>query len=366
MPNHLPETYAKTNIQACMKPLLFILMLALIACNSLESPEEPMPPLAISSIDTFPFAASIRALEVVDEKTVWWAGSNGLVGHTKDGGASWKTDTLFHEGKALHFRAISVTSTAVFVLSIESPALLYKSEDQGNSWKLVYQENAPSAFYDAMQFWDDQYGIAMGDPTDDCISIILTQDGGERWEKIPCSQLPKAAGGEAAFAASNSNIALAGDNAWVVTGGAKARVLHTPDRGKSWTITQSPLREGGQMTGIYSVAFRDASHGIIFGGDWNDKANNLQNKATTSDGGKSWQLLSDGAGPGYRSSVKYFPDGNGKAILAVGIPGISVSQDAGVSWEDLSPESWYAAGFAPGARKCWLAGNGKIGRIGWR
>ena len=44
----------------------------------------------------------------------------------------------------------------------------------------------------------------MGDPTADCISIIITRDGGQTWNKIPCSQLPKSKEGEAAFAASNT------------------------------------------------------------------------------------------------------------------------------------------------------------------
>jgi photosystem II stability/assembly factor-like uncharacterized protein len=349
-----------------MKYLLLLLLLPSLACKSVSPPGKPVAAPAISSIDTFLFAASIRALEVVDENTVWWAGSNGLVGHTNDGGKSWKADTLSYEGKVLQFRAISVTSKAVFVLSIESPALLFKSTDQGQSWKVVYQEDHASAFYDAMQFWDDDNGIAMGDPTDGCISIIITKDGGENWTKLPCRQLPAAAEGEAAFAASNSNIALYGDHAWIVTGGAKARILHSPDKGKNWSISQSPIKEGGQMTGIYSVAFWDVNHGIIFGGDWNDKASNRQNKAVTSDGGKSWQLVADGTGPGFRSSVKYFPNGKGKAILAVGIPGISVSADAGKNWTVLSTESWYAAGFVPGTNACWLAGHTKIGRVKWR
>jgi len=349
-----------------MKYLLLAPLLFLLSCKSVSPSGKSLETLAISSIDTFPFAASIRALEVVDEKTVWWAGSNGLVGRTQNGGETWATDTLIHKGKTLNFRAISVTSSAVFVLSIESPALLFKSAGQGQNWELVYREDHPSAFYDAMQFWDDQNGIAMGDPTDGCISIIITKDGGETWKKLPCGKLPPAAAGEAAFAASNSNIALYGNHAWIVTGGAKARVLHSPDKGESWTVTQSPIKEGGQMTGIYSVAFWDANHGVIFGGDWNEKANNNQNKAITSDGGKSWRLVSDGAGPGYRSSVKYFPVGKGKVMLAAGIPGISVSPDGGKSWNNVSEESWYAAGFAPGTNTCWLAGNKKIGKINWR
>ena len=120
------------------------------------------------------------------------------------------------------------------------------------------------------------------------------------------------------------------------------------------------------MPGIYTVAFWDARNGIIFGGDWNEKTSNRQNKAITSNGGKSWQLVSDGTGPGYRSSVKYFPQGNGKSVLVAGIPGISISYDSGINWKEVSAESWYAADFAPGENACWLAGNGKIGRVNWR
>ncbi|WP_020570074.1 WD40/YVTN/BNR-like repeat-containing protein [Neolewinella persica] len=349
-----------------MKYLLLALSFYLTACKSTVPIVEMSPSLNIEKIDEFIFASSIRAIQVVDEKTVWWAGSNGLIGHTDNGGQSWETDTLSYQGKPLHFRSISVTPSAVFVLSIESPALLFKSIDKGRNWRLVYQEDHAAAFYDAMQFWNPKEGIAMGDPTDGCISIIITRDGGNSWQKLPCAQLPSAAEGEAAFAASNSNIALKGDHAWVVTGGAKARILHSPDKGKTWTITQSPIKEGGQMTGIYSVDFWDTSRGIVFGGDWNQQTDNLQNKATTTDGGKSWQLTANGASPGYRSSVKYFPNGKGQAIIAVGIPGISVSRDAGNSWRDLSTESWYAASFVPGKNTCWLAGNKKIGKVAWR
>lgn len=345
----------------------------LIACRpapirevaEVENPVATIADLQLARIDSFPFASSIRAIEAVDANTIWFAGSNGRVGHSLDGGQSWQVDSLEHEGRLLHFRSIAVTNEAVFVLSIESPALLYKSTDQGRSWRLVYQEDHPTAFYDAMQFWDEQHGIAMGDPTDGCISIILTEDGGESWHKIACDDLPPAAEGEAAFAASNSNIALQGDQAWVVTGGAKARVLHSSDRGKSWSIVQSPLAEGGQMTGIYTVDFWDEERGIIFGGDWNDKTINSSNKAATMDGGKTWQLLADGEGPGYRSCVKYFPRGAGQAILAAGIPGISISYDGGESWQDLSTESWYALSFVPNSNDCWLAGGGKLGKVVW-
>ena len=44
--------------------------------------------------------------------------------------------------------------------------------------------------------------------------------------------LPETVKGEAAFAASNSNISVYKNHAWIVTGGQRARVFHSPDKGR--------------------------------------------------------------------------------------------------------------------------------------
>ncbi|PHN07345.1 WD40/YVTN/BNR-like repeat-containing protein [Flavilitoribacter nigricans] len=345
---------------------LFFVVAGLAACGNLELTEdrETLPSsLSVAELDTFPFASSIRALEVVNDSTVWFAGSGGVYGYTQDGGQNWYTDSLRWDSLQPHFRAIAVTDEAVFLLSIASPALLFRSTDRGQSWQLAYREDDPAAFYDAMTFWDEQHGIAMGDPTDGCLSVIITRDGGRTWRKVDCEDLPAAEEGEAAFAASNSNISVYGDHAWIVSGGARARVLHTPDRGQSWEVFDTPIREGGQMTGIYTVDFLDEQHGIIFGGDWNDKPNNSSNKAMTSDGGRTWQLIADGQEPGYRSCVRYAPGTDGQMILAAGIPGTSYSLNGGESWEKLNDQSFYTFRFGDSWRVVWLAGNGKVARL---
>src|SRR5690606_19223130 len=115
-------------------------------------------------------------------------------------------------------------------LSIASPAVLYKigyNGTEATNIEEVYKESGPEVFYDAMKFWNDEEGIAIGDPTNNCMSVIITRDGGNTWNKVSCENLPKVEKGEAAFAASNSNIAIFGDNAWVATGGKKSRVMHT-------------------------------------------------------------------------------------------------------------------------------------------
>jgi photosystem II stability/assembly factor-like uncharacterized protein len=299
----------------------------------------------------------------LDQNRLWFAGSEGIYGHTNNAGKSWQIDSIKTDTIVPHFRSIAVTSQAIHLLSIGSPALLYRSTDQGQSWSIVYQEDHPNAFYDAMVFWDDQYGIAMGDPTDGCLSVIRTEDGGWNWEKVNCDQLPVAAEGEAAFAASNSNLSSQEEGkVWMVSGGKRARVYASDDYGKSWQVYDTPIAEGGQMTGIYTVDFQDAQNGVIFGGDWNDMKQNTKNKAATKDGGRSWQLLSDGNEPGFQSCVKYIPNTAGQGLLTCGIPGINYTLDQGKEWMQLSNQPYYTLSFGSD-EVVWLAGRKKIGRL---
>ena len=288
-----------------------------------------------------------------------------MFGWTNNGGTNWHIDSIVDRDQELEFRSIVVTSEAVMLLSVGSPAYLYRTTDQGLTWSIVYQEDHPDAFYDSMKFWDQQNGIAMGDPTNGCLSVILTVDGGKTWNKVPCSKLPKAFEGEAAFAASNSNLSLYQQHAWMVSGCTKARIFHSPDRGNSWEVFQSPIVEGESMTGIFSVDFYDEKRGVIFGGNWEDKTVNQSNKAMTSDGGKSWALISDGEGPGYRSCVQFVPGSNAKKVFAVGPTGLDYSADGGGSWQLIDRKDFYTIRFIKGSNAAWLAGKVKIAKMEW-
>ncbi|TCK68907.1 hypothetical protein DFQ05_0417 [Winogradskyella wandonensis] len=265
-----------------------------------------------------------------------------------------------------NFRAITITDHPktntyfpVFGITIGSPAKLYKHGT------LVYQENHPKAFYDSMDFWNDQEGIAMGDPTDDCISIIITRDGGESWTKLSCDDLPKAVEGEAAFAASDTNIAIVGDNTWIATGGMASRILYSPDKGKTWTVYDTPIIQGKPTTGIYSIDFYDAKNGFAIGGDYTKPNDSLNNKIRTADGGKTWQVVGNGKSPGYRSCVQYVPNGNAKELVAVGIKGIDYSNDGGENWKHLSDEGFYTIRFLNDS-VAYAAGNGRISKLTFR
>ena len=264
----------------------------------------------------------------------------------------------------LNFRSLALVNNLGFALSIGNPALLYRIDSEGVI-DLVYQENHPKAFYDSMEFWNDQEGIAIGDPTDDCMSIIITRDGGDTWTKLSCEDLPKANEGEAAFAASDTNIAIVGDKTWVATGGKSSRILFSADKGKTWDVFDTPIIQGKETTGMYSIDFYDENHGFAIGGDYTDADANQKNKIVTNDGGKTWQVVADGSGPGYRSCVQYVPNSNAQQLVAIGFKGIDYSADAGQTWKHLSDEGFYTLRFLNDST-AYAAGNGRISKLSFK
>lgn len=271
----------------------------------------------------------------VDKGEVWYAADQGRIGFyniiTREKGEyKIAKDTL-----ALEFRSIATTQKNVFVLAVGNPALLYKIPKSGGQPELVYQENNDKAFYDSMQFWNDLEGIAIGDPTEECLSIISTKDGGNSWQKTPCVILPKVTEGEAAFAASNTNICIKGNNTWVVTGGKKARMFYSYDKGASWVTYDTPIVQGLAMTGIFTADFYDSAVGVIAGGNYEIPNQNFSNKAITTNGGKTWKLIADYKGFGYASCIQFIPKSNGKGLVCVGTSGMHYSNDSGNTWVKL-------------------------------
>jgi photosystem II stability/assembly factor-like uncharacterized protein len=219
-----------------------------------------------------------------------------------------------------------------------------------------------------MAFWDAAHGIVVGDSIDERMAILVTENGGTSWTAVPRSVLPPALPNEGAFAASGSNIAVRGSSeAWIATGAAlKSRVLHTRDRGGSWSIVDTPLASG-RSAGIFSIAFRDSRHGVIVGGDYSKEAEAVDNAATTSDGGESWKLVTTGGLSGFRSSVKFVPGTKGSWV-AVGPRGADLSIDDGRTWTPIAmsePVAGFdALSFAPGQRTAWASGaKGTIARL---
>lgn len=310
---------------------------------------------------------TIRALQVINDSTLWFAGSNGYWGNTQDNGVTWFTKQLKIDSIVPEFRSISVTDNgAIFLVSILKPAAIFKSTNRGNSWKIVYQDTDTNAFFDAIEFWDSQNGILLGDAINGCFHVAITNDGGETWNRVNCDNLPVALDGENPFAASNTNISLSGNSGWFATGGTnKSRVYHTPDFGKSWQVFNTPIIAGETMTGIYSIHFSNNTTGLVAGGNWEHVSDTNANLALTYDGGLTWTKIDNPIG--FMSCAQFLPNSTSE-IMALqgrargGNSKMAYSNDTGKTWQVFPNENYLSIQFA-NRNKAWISGKNKIARI---
>ena len=309
--------------------------------------------------------ASLRGVSAVDARFVWASGSGGTYLATTDGGMTWRAAKV-PGAETLDFRGIrAIDARTVYLMSAGSgdKSRIYETTDAGEHWTLLYTNADPKGFFDAIAFWDARHGIVVGDQLDGRAEILTTDDGGATWQRRnPPAALPN----EGSFAASNSCLTLFGkQDAWFATGGpGAARVFHSKDRGRTWTVTTTPMRNDGASAGIFSLAFRDALHGIAVGGDYSKDKEDRQNIALTSDGGRTWSAPpGPGLSPrGFRSAVAYV--GYRKLwIVVTGTSGSDISNGSGRTWRLFDSGAYNAMSFAT-AVDGWAVGpQGRIARF---
>jgi photosystem II stability/assembly factor-like uncharacterized protein len=272
---------------------------------------------------------SLRGVSAVSRQIAWVSGTHGTYLRTLDRGRTW-TPAQVPNTASLDFRAVVAFSAGEAFLMSSGPgdqSRIYHTSDAGQHWQLQFSNIIPKGFFDSMLFWDAKHGIVLGDPVPDDsgklkFEILMTADG-QTWHQLPPDRLPPALDGEGAFAASNSCLAIlhdsqsgtnkGGDNIWFATGGKAARVFHSPDRGQTWEVFETPILHGPDSAGIFSIAFRDALHGVIAGGDYKHPDDDGPDLAFTSDGGKTWNLW-DVHPQAYFSAVAYDQKVNQQAL----------------------------------------------------
>jgi photosystem II stability/assembly factor-like uncharacterized protein len=265
-------------------------------------------------------AESLRGVASLPDGSGWASGTHGTYLFTANRGLSW-TARQVPGAEALDFRDVQAFAPNTAFLLSAGPgdqSRIYKTTDSGLSWNLEFTNTNPKGFFDCFAFWDQDNGIALGDPVADSsgqlkFELIITNDGGQNW--IPLSSPPAAMDGEGAFAASGSCLVVQGHrNVWFATGGKIARIFHSTNRGQTWEIFDTPLIHGPESAGIFSIFFRDAKHGAIAGGDYQHSTQSGPNLAFTSNGGRSWKLAKI-APQSYFSSLVFTRDGG---ILVAG------------------------------------------------
>ena len=331
-----------------MKPIFFLLFgLAIVA-----SAQQPNIVPLLSSIPS-----SIRGLTVVDDNVAWFSGSKGHVGRTINGGKSWTFNQIKSYEK-VDFRSLyAFDSLRAIVANAGSPASILLTTDGGRNWSEIYHNDHADIFLDGVDFWDDRSGIIYGDPIDGKMMLLKTVDGGKTWKEISEATRPTLEKGEASFAASGTGIRCIGKSKVVIaTGGIVSRLWVSSDGGEHWASTLTPIVQGKNSTGIFSVDVA-GKQWVIVGGDYVADSISVKNAFYSTDEGKSWSAPLRTT-RGYRSGVEIITT---KLWIAVGQGGLDFSSDQGQNWIPMSDEKGlHGIRKARKGMKVMAAGNGRV------
>jgi photosystem II stability/assembly factor-like uncharacterized protein len=320
-----------------------VLVLSAGVASSAQTPASPW------RAQTSPVTVELRGLAVVSDRVAWASGAKGTVLRTVDG-ENWKVVPV-PGAEALDFRDIEAwdASTAI-ALSIGTGAAsnVYKTTDGGITWRRVFTNPEPTGFWDAITFSDRKHGALFGDPVRGRFQVFTTEDGGESWKAVADASLPEALENEGAFAASGSCLVSGpeGRLAFVTGGASEARVFVSTDRGKTFSVSSSPVPAGAASKGLFSVVWLDPKTLLTVGGDYREPALEGIKASLSEDAGFRWTPVI--ARPGFLSSVVTGP-GKDAGIVAVGLAGTGVSKDGGRTWTAVDSAPYNTAGFVRGA-----------------
>lgn len=310
--------------------------------------------------------AQLRGLDAETGRVAWASGSEGTVLRTVNGGRFWKN--VSPPGtRDLEFRdveALDRDHASILAIGPGSDSRIYRTVDGGATWRRTFVNHDERAFYDCMDFFGRGRGLALSDPVAGKFRVLATANGGRSWRALPPKGMPPALSGEFAFAASGTCLVTGpGGDAWFATGGGgKARVFHSRNAGRTWSVAATPVRST-ESGGIFSLAFLNRAYGLAVGGDFLTPNKAVDALALTSDGGGTWKLVDAGRAPaGYRSGSAWLPRLLRTAIV-VGPTGSDVSTDGGHSWSLFDRGSFDSVECAP-TGGCWASGeNGRAARL---
>jgi hypothetical protein len=327
-----------------MKNILFFLLLVCIQTKGQQ--------IKIVNTGT---KTSLRGLSVVSDKVIWVSGSNGTVGKSIDSGKTWKW-MIVKGFEKNDFRDIEAFDQSIAVImGVDAPAYILRTIDGGETWKLVFENKTKGMFLDAMEFWNEQSGIVIGDPINGRFFIARTFNGGDTWQNIPEKNYPVADSGEACFASSGTNIRKLGNDAAVFVSGGLHSNIFIKDKKISLPIVQ-----GKESTGANSLAIKNKKIFIVVGGDFTKSDSTYRNCVISNDGGTTWTYPSTPP-HGYRSCVEYIEK---KEWISCGLNGVDISNDDGYTWTGIAKESFNACRKAKSGKSVFFAGGkGLIGKL---
>ncbi|PTM04821.1 MAG: hypothetical protein DA405_06055 [Bacteroidetes bacterium] len=339
-----------------MKKLFsFPIFLALFACAESQEP---------SLIEKFSLSteAGFRGISAVSDDICWFSGAEGQVYRVEatNNLTINCSPTGFSESDFRDIHAFSASKA--IILSAGLPAVMLLTEDGGESWREVYRNETEGIFFDALDFWDDQRGLAFSDATGQALPIIETKDGGKTWQAIDPALIPPSHFNQGGFAASGTSLKTYGKGQAIIgLGGKESTIYITQDFGRSWHRAFTPIDQGTDSKGIFSFSFIDEKRILVGGGDYKGDSLSDECISISENGGYSWKVSQESrislAGK-YISNIIAIDE---KQWLAHSRYGAYFTEDAGRNWQSF-PFKYYSGSL--GENYIWLSGpKGDLARV---
>lgn len=230
-------------------------------------------------VHTLPVQSELRA-SAISGDLIWLAGNKNTIYKSLDKGRTW-INSGFKSNKNFDFRDVEIINdqtAIVMAAGYGEDSALFITNNQGKSWRLLYQNPDKKGFFNSIAFVNRKLGFLMGDPVKEHFMLKRTKDGGETWHTIDMTHFPEIEKSEIAFAASGNTLITNRQNEiYFATGGNQAAVYRYNFKTKTSNKTQLPLHSKGSTSGAYSVAFNSKSDLFALGGDYKQRQGPYEN-----------------------------------------------------------------------------------------
>jgi photosystem II stability/assembly factor-like uncharacterized protein len=331
-----------------MKKEQLLIASAFVVCLFLWAPAEAQWSSLGSGIVDSP--RTVFSLHAVDYQTIW---ATSFISTQEpaynftvsvDGGTTWQAGVLpvtMGDYFPIAIRGLDGNKAWVIMAGTLSQDLvkLFHTDDGGQSWvEQTGEFSLPGIAFASIHLFSPHEGVCFGSPgsgdsTIDSLRIYRTADGGLTWVRIPQQSMPVPLANEGVWIYGNNNYSHSGDTLWFCT--RAGRVFRTVDRGQTWQAFSPAI---GQISSLTSVAFKNASEGILLA-IYPNKA------AKTEDGGETWTEISIPTSP-VAADIQYIPGTDATYLIHRGY--LNTGNQINLMLTTNGGDTWSSKSFTPG------------------